>query len=424
MSDTSEERAQALIGTTLCDRYHLEALIGQGAMGAVFRARIRDGGEVAVKTLSVELMTGDASQRFLLESELVRGIKHRNVVPTLDAGVDTQAGLLFLVMPLLHGRDLDHVVDELGALDPENAVRIALQAARGLTAAHRIGVIHRDVKPGNLFLAEEGEELVVRICDFGIAKRLGGGGEALTTTGGRLGTPDYVSPEQLKSSKHVDERTDVWSLGATLYQMLCGAPPFAHVESVFDLMTAIMTEDVRHLQDRAPWIDGSLALVVHRALRQDRTQRWATVQDFADALRPFAGGDERLDASRIKAVSSHLRKKVARRAELTDSPKQASSRAAVMKTEAPARDHAKKPRGEARHELAAKPSTARGARQRSVNRAGARSKGGARRMLLGLLFVAIAAGAVELSAHGYSFESVSAALLKLYERASAAAGFH
>ena len=151
-------------------------------------------------------------------------LKHPHVVRTLDSGVDAATGLMFLVMPLLKGRDLDRVLEELGALEPETAVRIALQAARGLSAAHRIGIIHRDVKPGNLILDEEDDEIIVRVCDFGIAKQMGGESE-LTTTGSQLGTPDYVSPEQLKSSKHVDERTDVWSLGATLYQMLCGAAP-------------------------------------------------------------------------------------------------------------------------------------------------------------------------------------------------------
>lgn len=323
VSDAAEDRARALIGKTLGGKYFLEDLIGQGAMGAVFRARSPGGREVAVKTLSAELMRSDAVQRFERESEVVRGIQHPHVVPTLDAGFDDQSGLMFLVMPLQRGRNLDDVLDKLGALEPENAVRIALQAAKGLAAAHRIGVIHRDVKPGNLILDEEDQEIVVRVCDFGIAKRLGGA-DSLTSTGTQLGTPDYVSPEQLKSSKSVDERTDVWSLGATLYQMLCGAAPFAHVESVYDVMTAIMSEDPLHLQDRAPWIEGSLALVVHKSLRRDPKHRWKTIRHFAAALRPFAGGDERLDATRIQSASNTTRRKAARRVELKDPLKQPS----------------------------------------------------------------------------------------------------
>jgi serine/threonine protein kinase len=310
------------VGKTLGEGYRLDALIGQGAMGAVYRATAATGAEVAVKTLTPQVM-GDHSQRFLRESELVRGLKHPHVVRTLDSGADKATGLMFLVMPLLKGRDLDRVLEELGALDPETAVRIALQAARGLSAAHRIGIIHRDVKPGNLILDEEEGEIIVRVCDFGIAKQLGGE-SSLTKTGSQLGTPDYVSPEQLKSSKHVDERADVWSLGATLYQMLCGAAPYAHIESVFDLITAIVTEDVPHLQDRAPWLDAALCLIVHKSLQRDPNQRWATMEEMADALRLFSGGDELLDPSRIRAVSAERRSVVSARADLRDAPKQTS----------------------------------------------------------------------------------------------------
>jgi serine/threonine protein kinase len=316
VTDTAEERAQALVGKRLGQGYQLEALIGQGAMGAVYRARSATGAEVALKTLSPELMGGETAQRFLRESELVRGLKHPHVVRTLDAGEDQAAGLLYLVMPLLKGRDLDRVLEELGALDPQTAVRIALQAARGLNAAHRIGIIHRDVKPGNLILDQEDGEIIVRVLDFGIAKQLGDE-NSLTTTGSQLGTPDYVSPEQLKSSKHVDERADIWSLGATLYQMLCGAAPFAHIESVFDLIASIVTEDVPHLQDRAPWIDPGLCLVVHKTLLRDPNQRWATMEELAEALRPYSGGDELLDPSRIVAAEVGTRSLVAERADLT-----------------------------------------------------------------------------------------------------------
>ena len=318
-----EERALALVGKTLGEGYRLDALIGQGSMGAVYRARAATGAEVAVKTLNAQILGEQTSQRFLRESELVRRLKHPHVMRTLDSGVDGPTGLMFLVMPLLKGRDLDQVLEELGALEPETAVRIALQAARGLSAAHRIGIIHRDVKPGNLLLDEEDAEIIVRVCDFGIAKQMGGESE-LTKTGSQLGTPDYVSPEQLKSSKHVDERADVWSLGATLYQMLCGAAPYAHIESVFDLITAIVSEDVPHLQDRAPWLNASLSLIVHKALQRDPDQRWATLEDMADALRPFSDGDELLDATRIRAVTAERRSVVAARADLRQAPHQTS----------------------------------------------------------------------------------------------------
>jgi serine/threonine protein kinase len=322
VSDNPEDTAQELVGKTLGEGYRLDALIGQGAVGAVYSATTVTGAKVAVKTLTPQVM-GDHSARFLRESELARGLRHPHVVRTLDSGTDEATGLLFLVMPLIKGRDLDRVLEELGALEPQTAVRIALQAARGLSAAHRIGIIHRDVKPGNLILDEDEGEIIVRVCDFGIAKQMGGESE-LTATGSQLGTPDYVSPEQLKSSKHVDERTDIWSLGASLYQMLCGAAPFAHIESVFDLIAAIVTEDVPHIQDRAPWLDASLSLVVHKALQRDANLRWATMEEMADALRAFSGGDELLEPSRIVAVSTTRRSVVSPRADLRDAPKQTS----------------------------------------------------------------------------------------------------
>jgi eukaryotic-like serine/threonine-protein kinase len=322
VSANAEDTTQDLAGSKLGDGYLLQALIGQGAMGAVYRALSAAGAEVAVKTLKPELM-GDHSRRFLRESQLVRGLRHAHVVSTLDAGVDPRTGLMFLVMPLLKGRDLEHVLDELGALEPQTAVRVALQAARGLSAAHRIDIVHRDVKPGNLILDEEQGELIVRVCDFGIAKQLGGA-SSLTATGSQLGTPDYVSPEQLKSSKHVDARADVWSLGATLYEMLSGVAPYSHIDSVFDLIAAIVAEDVPHLQGRAPWIEPDLCLVVHRALQRDPARRFATMDAFAAALRPLAGGDERLEPSHLTALPAKTRLATARRVDLRIAPPAAS----------------------------------------------------------------------------------------------------
>src|SRR5262249_41354256 len=145
VSDSEEDSAEALVGKTLGKGYLLTGLIGQGAMGAVYRASSVTGALVAVKTLRKDRMGEEGSQRFLRESELVRGLKHPHVVRTLDSGVDAETGLMFLVMPLVEGKDLDHYIDALGALEPESAVRIVLQAARGLSAAHRIGIIHRDV---------------------------------------------------------------------------------------------------------------------------------------------------------------------------------------------------------------------------------------------------------------------------------------
>lgn len=316
-SAIAEDRAQGYVGKLVAGRYRLSSLIGLGGMSSVYRAADLEENPFAVKILFAELLDGEAGQRFERESKLVLGLSHPHVVATLAAGWDDALGSHYLVMPLLDGRDLDSVLEEHGALAPQSAVRIALQAARGLAAAQRVGIVHRDVKPGNLLLDREGAEIIVKVCDFGIAKRLGvGGDESLTTTGSQLGTPDYASPEQLRNAKDTDERSDVWGLGATLYQMLCGVAPFSHVESVFDLIAAICSDQIPHIQDRAPWLDPGLARTVHRSLERDPNHRFPTIEGFAEALRPYSGGDEFLDERRIAAVSGALRAVTAERADL------------------------------------------------------------------------------------------------------------
>ena len=311
-----EDRAKSYVGKLVASRYRLDSLLGLGGMSAVFRASDLEGKSFAVKILYPELLDGEATQRFERESKVVLGLAHPHIVAPLAAGHDETLGE-YLVMPLLSGRDLDGVLEVHGALAPESAVRVALQAARGLSAAHRVGVVHRDVKPGNLLLDRDGPEVIVRVCDFGIAKRLAGdGADSLTATGTQFGTPDYAAPEQLRNAEDVDERADIWGLGATLYQMLCGVAPFSHVESIADLMVAICNEDVPHIQDRAPWVEAGLARAVHRALSRDPDLRPPTVEDFADRLRRFSGGDELLDETRITRVSTEMRQRVEGRADL------------------------------------------------------------------------------------------------------------
>jgi len=311
-----EDRAKSSIGKLLAARYRLESLLGVGGISAVFRARDLEGKACAVKILHPELFDSEGALRFEGESKSMLGLSHPHVVATLAAGRDEALGH-YWVVPLLSGRDLDSVLEVHGALAPESAVRVALQAARGLSAAHRIGIVHRDVKPSNLQLDRDGSEVIVKVCDFGIAKHLNAQGEdAPMPTDGQLGTPDYAAPELLKNEKEADERADIWGLGATLYQMLCGVAPFSHIESLSDLVVAICSEDVPHLQDRAPWVEAGLARAVHRALNRNPDLRPATVEDFADRLRRFSGGDELLDESRITRVSTEMRQRVEGRADL------------------------------------------------------------------------------------------------------------
>lgn len=299
------DSAGLLLGKVVANRYYLDAVLGTGSAGAVYRAHEAAGRNVAVKILNPQLMASNAAQRFARESEVMLGIQHPHVVDTLAAGKDESLGVLYMAMPLLRGEDLDAVLVRVGALEPTAAVRIAIQAARGIGAAHGVGVVHRDIKPANLFLdREDDQQITVRVCDFGIAKRLasGSGDAALTATGTQLGTPDYVAPEQLRDSKNVDERADVWGLGATLYEMLCGEPPYAHHANVFDIISAILTEEVQPLLERAPWLEPELGSIVHRALRKKPTERFRSMQDFADALRAHSRGGERLMLAELVAT--------------------------------------------------------------------------------------------------------------------------
>ncbi|HEY4157217.1 MAG TPA: serine/threonine-protein kinase [Polyangiaceae bacterium] len=322
-----EERAATYVGRLVSQRYRLLSLIGAGGMASVFRAQDLGGNTFALKIMYTELLEGEFAQRFERESMLALGLSHPHVVPTVDAGRDYELGLHFLVMPFLAGQDVDSVLEKHGALEPESAVRIALQAARGLAAAHALGIVHRDIKPGNLLLDPQGAALVVRVCDFGIAKQMSAaGGDSLTATGRQLGTPDYASPEQLRNAKASDQRTDVWGLGATLYHLLCGVPPFGQFDSVFDVIAAIISEPPPPIQERAPWVEPGLAEVVQRAMNRDPKLRFATMNDFADALRPFSGGHEQLDDTQIRSISKKSRERVAR---AQDSSRAARALAAV-----------------------------------------------------------------------------------------------
>ncbi|MFW6084204.1 MAG: serine/threonine-protein kinase, partial [Gemmatimonadota bacterium] len=214
---TSEEPREALSGRTI-DQYRIRELIGRGGMGEVYRARdTRLGRDVALKFLPEWLSRDPAARdRFVVEARSVSSIDHTNVCTLYDLG-ESDDGRLFLIMPCYEGASLKQRLAR-GPLPVEKAVDVALQAARGLAAAHERGVVHRDVKPGNLLLTEDGR---VKILDFGVAKLAD---VHLTRTGETPGTASYMSPEQ-RTGGEADSRSDLWSLGAVLYEMLTGDRP-------------------------------------------------------------------------------------------------------------------------------------------------------------------------------------------------------
>jgi serine/threonine protein kinase len=313
-------RAASLIGSTLVERYRIDAVIAAATASATFRVMDLREGAAALKVFYPEYMRGDAGRRFLRDSSALLLLRHPHLVETLGSGTDTPRNLSFLARSLVVARSLDQVLAEVGVLEPTAAVRMALHAARGVNAAHRVGVLHRNVKPENLFLELRPEDqIVVRVADFGCVRLASDLGPSAAPNELPPAAPDYLAPELVTGSA-VDERVDVWGIGTVLYEMLAGCPPFGHLEEAADVVLAISADEVPHLQDRAPWVSPELCLVVHRALSRDPARRFATLEDFAEALRPLAGGDEQLAYERIATASEAVRALIAPRADLDSQP--------------------------------------------------------------------------------------------------------
>jgi serine/threonine protein kinase len=318
----------------LGDKYAIVGPLGGGAMGTVYEARDDAGGRFAIKTLISPKAKGDGQERrarFQREAGVCATIRHDHVVPVLDHGIDPSTDMPYLVMPLLEGEDLASVLDRVHVLDPDVATALFVQACEGLGAVHARGIVHRDVKPSNLFLESEGDRVVVKVTDFGLAKayedeigratpsRPAGG---LTATGRFMGTPQYVSPEQAVSAKHVDARSDVFSLAMSLYHALTGAPAFAYVRSFMGLVLELTGRESPHLQEAAPWVSPQLARIVHAALLRDPQTRCPSVGELALALDMAVGIDTSRRAiarAELRAITDERRRETQPRAELAAS---------------------------------------------------------------------------------------------------------
>jgi eukaryotic-like serine/threonine-protein kinase len=211
----------------------------------------------------------------------------------------------------------------LGAMNPSACLKIVLQAALGLAKAHAAGIIHRDIKPANLFLTRnDADDLVVKILDFGIAKiqvdRFLEISTDITRSQVLLGTPLYMSPEQCKGAAKIDARSDVWSLGVVLWELLAGTSPFPQPRSLGALMASIITEDLPLIQDLAPWVNSSVAEVVHRAMSRDIDKRYANAGELRDALLAVTPGGSHLPAALLEQVSEKEQHTFAARYEVLD----------------------------------------------------------------------------------------------------------
>ena len=274
------------IGEIVAERYRIVRLLGEGGMAMVYEGehlRLRQA--VAVKVLRAELRDHpDVVARFEREGRAIGKLRSRHIVRVFD--VDTTAkGVPFLVMELLDGGSLESEIAARGALPVGEAVSYAMQACAAVAEAHDRGVIHRDIKPANLLLANEGGERVLKVLDFGISKDPQEDAR-LTRTESIMGTPLYMAPEQFRSAKDIDGRADVWALGATLYELLAGRPPFTGGGA--SVAVSIVLDPVPALQTLRVGLPEGLVRAVERALAKKREDRFATVRDLSAALAPFA----------------------------------------------------------------------------------------------------------------------------------------
>ncbi len=305
-----------LLGQTIDGRYVLLRCLGQGGMGAVYEAALDDGSRVAIKIIRPEIAGSSrtARRRFVREAKVVESLHSEHIVRVCDVGADPEHELPFIAMELLAGADLEHALRKHGALPPQVIARLFLQAGLGLSAAHELGFVHRDVKPANLFLALDPEaNICLKVCDFGVAKQLapepGNATTAhLTRSGSVIGSPMYMSPEQAKNDPSIDERSDVWSLGATMYEALAGMPPWAGRTSVPQIIVALCSEELTPIQDHAPWIPASIATIVHRAMQKSPDDRYASMHDMCEALEQVIISDAPVHADDLRAVSEDARK--------------------------------------------------------------------------------------------------------------------
>jgi len=276
----------------VADKYRIARLLGSGGMGNVYEGEnVSIGKRVALKFLHMSAQRDETSLlRFQREARVISTVQSAHIVQVFDWGQDAQ-GQPFLVMEYLEGRDLSERLRAQGRLPVGEAVRFAVEALRGLRRVHAAGIVHRDLKPENLFLVPgDDDRLHVKIVDFGLSKLMDPPetpdfqqSARLTQDGAIVGTPLYMSPEQVEAIEEVDHRADLWAIGAILHEMLAGAPPFMD-RSYARLVMAICQRDPQDLTQLNPSVPPGLSAVARRALTRDREQRFQRAEQFIEAL--------------------------------------------------------------------------------------------------------------------------------------------
>ncbi|HTQ05693.1 MAG TPA: serine/threonine-protein kinase [Polyangiaceae bacterium] len=291
-------------GQILAGKYRVERVLGQGGMGMVIAAHhLQLDERVALKFLLPEAsINGEAVKRFVREARAAVKIKSDHVARVSDVAT-LDDGTPYLVMEYLEGADLSSELERRGPLAVDEAVELLLQACEAIAEAHSLGIVHRDLKPANLFLTRRaGGAPWVKVLDFGISKLSRGPDVGMTSTTAVMGSPLYMSPEQIRATREVDARADLWALGVILYELLCGRLPFRG-DTLPQLSVNIAVEPPEPFPALVG-VPAALELVVFRCLEKDRERRYNNVAEFAYALAPFATRRAAPSIERIAAVLS------------------------------------------------------------------------------------------------------------------------
>lgn len=298
------------IGEVIAGKYRLDKVAGEGGMGIVYAAEhlvLKQ--RVAVKVLLPEAATSEAQvERFAREARAAAKLNSEFVARVLDAG-SLASGAPFLVMEYLEGCDLEELLDLQKTLPVPEVVDYLLQALEGLAHAHAVNIVHRDLKPANLFLAcrPDGSN-AIKLLDFGISKATTSRPEDKRLTGQHvLGSPVYMSPEQLRNSPDIDARADMWSIGIVGYELLTGAPPFDG-DDVGEIFAAILETTPIPLTEKNPKIPKELSDIFLKCLRRDREERWQDAGQVARALAPFGSDPESPVVERTEQVLARAKR--------------------------------------------------------------------------------------------------------------------